>query len=443
MRRKLSMMLVPAVVFAAMLASPAPVAAAGSTEIGTTTYTVNVAGSRIDVRLQLRITNNTPPKVVSCGWGCWDTTDYFYNQTQIAVEADAGAVKVSSDAGGVSQSVVKTDKWYRYITLTYPKVMYSFTRVLTVTYSIDGAPRAKGDYRAVKSYVNLCAVGGGFDSGVVQVVIPSAFDVSFYAGQELTQAGASGGTRIYSSGTVAQPYRFWTCLDGTNTNALVRSTVTVSDQQFEIQSWPEDPAWKTMIEGLLSKDITGLRAMNGLDLPGGLIRVREVGNSELGEYAGMYNSETKIAYVTEETDVSVVAHELSHIWYNRNLFQDKWASEGLAGYSEQLAGPGQFKPCDVPGDYPGSGAPDLGKWVVLDKQSTTQDEQVLDYEYSAACYIITKLAADMGSENLKAVLEAGAKGEMAYLGADPNEKLLVSEAPSRPRRSWTSSTSGA
>ena len=88
-----------------------------------------------------------------------------------------------------------------------------------------------------------------------------------------------------------------------------------------------------MIEGLLTNDITGLQAMNGLDLPGGTITVREVGNSELGEYAGMYNSQTKIAYVTEQTGADVVAHELSHIWYNRNLFA------GQVG----LGGPGRLQ----------------------------------------------------------------------------------------------------
>jgi hypothetical protein len=189
----------------------------------------------------------------------------------------------------------------------------------------------------------------------------------------------------------------------------------VDGQRFAVQSWPEDPAWQTRIEGLLGDYIDRLQAMNGLDLPGGTISVREVGNSELGEFAGMYNSATKIAYLTEETGPDIVAHELSHIWYNRNLFQDKWASEGMAVYSEQLAGPGNYTLCVEPGKYPGTGTPDLSEWVILDMTSTTQDEQVLDYQYSAACYVITQLATDIGEDNEKSDASSAPLSAEAFL----------------------------
>jgi hypothetical protein len=419
--RRLISLLAPALMAGWFFAAPAPVAASGGMiEIGTTTYTVNTAASRIDVSIQLQITNNKPP---SGGYV------YFVDKTQVAVEAQAGTVRASANEATVSQSVIKTDRWYRYLLLSFNPVWYGTTRVITLRYSIDGKPRAEGDYRAVKAFTNLCAVGNGYDSGTVNVVIPSGFDVNVYAGQNLQQAGTAGGTQTYTSGKLSQPYKFWTCMEGSNPDALVTSQLTVAGQKFEIQSWPEDPDWKTMIEGELDEDITALLDMNGLDLPGGTVGVREVGNSELGEYAGMYNSGSKIAYLTEQTGPDIVAHELSHIWYNHNLFQDKWALEGMAGYSEQLAGPGLYTPCTEPGTYPGTGSPDLSHWVMLGMDSTTQDEEVLDYEYSAACYIFTELVGDMGADNFKAVLMAGANGEMAYQGGTPREKVTASEIP--------------
>ncbi len=420
MRRFISL-LAPALMAACLLASPAPVAAAGSiTETGTVTYTVNTAESRVDVSIQLKVVNNKAP----------DAYYYYYqDRTQIAVEAEAGTVKVSSNAGAVSQTTVNTDRWYRYIGLIFPKVYYGQTRIINISYSIDAKPRAEGGYRAGEAYANLCAVGNGYNSGTINVVLPDKFDVNIYSGQSLKESGTSGGLRTLTSGTLTNPRQYWTCLDGTNVDALVSSKVTVAGQVFEIQSWPEDPAWETMVEGELEDDIPALLDMNGLDLPGGTVIVREVGNSELGEYAGMYNSLTKIAYVTEETGADVIAHELSHIWYNRDLFADKWASEGMAGYSEQLAGPGEYTRCKKPGAYPGTGKPDLSNWVTLTMTSTLVDEQILDYQYDAACYIITTLADKMGEENFKAVLMAGSNGEIAYLGGTPGETYDSSATP--------------
>ena len=420
MRRFISL-LTPALMAACYLASPAPVAAAGTiTEAGTVTYTVNTAESRIDVSLQLKVVNNMAP---SGGYY------YYQDRTQIAVEVEAGTVKASSNAGGVSQTTVSSGRWYRIIGLVYPKVYYGQTRTINVSYSIDAKPRAEGGYRAGEAYANLCTVGNGYDSGTINVVLPDKFDVNIYSGQSLKESGTSGGLRTLTSGTLTNPRQYWSCLDATNVDALVSTKVTVAGQVFEIQSWPEDPAWETMIEGELEDDIPALLDMNGLDLPGGTVIVREVGNYELGEYGGMYNSLTKIAYVTEETGADVVAHELSHIWYNRDLFADKWASEGMAGYSEQLAGPGQYTRCTKPGAYPGTGKPDLNNWVALTMNSTLVDEQILDYQYDAACYIITTLADEMGEENFKAVLVAGSNGEIAYLGGTPGETFESSATP--------------
>jgi hypothetical protein len=420
-RRKSIALLVPALIASLLLIVPSPVAAAsGYTETGTATYVVNTENSRIDVSIQIKFVNNKPPS---------GGLIYYYQNTQIAVEAQAGTVKASANVGSVKQSVASSSRWYKYINLTFSPVYYRQTRVINISYSIDGAPHADGDYRAVKAYANLCAIPQGHDSGVVKIVLPSDFDVTFYSGEELQPVGTSGGLTTYSSPSLSEPRTHWTCMDASNPDALVKTPETVNGQKFEIQSWPEDTAWKAMIENELAGDIKGLQEMNGLDLPGGTIVVREVGNSELGEYAGLYNSLTKIAYVTEDTGPDIIAHELSHIWYNRNLFKDKWASEGLAGYSEKLAGVGNYTACKAPGSYPGTGKPDLVAWVVLDFTSSTTDQQILDYQYAAACYIITELAADMGDASFKAVLEAGSKGLMAYQGATVDEKAPASSTP--------------
>jgi hypothetical protein len=120
-----------------------------------------------------------------------------------------------------------------------------------------------------------------------------------------------------------------------------------------------------------------------------------------------------------------VAHELSHIWFNPNLLDDPWMYEGLAVYSEQAAGAGNFKPCTDPGAFPGTGTPALGTWKYLDNNSTAVDENVATWQYAASCYLITTVADAIGPDKFKAVLAAASKGEIAYLGNGPAETWVL------------------
>ncbi|MGD0020073.1 MAG: hypothetical protein ABSD62_12530 [Candidatus Limnocylindrales bacterium] len=431
MRRRLMLGLVPVFLAGmAALASPLPaMAAAEVVETGSTTYVVNTAKSEIDVTVQLSIRNNKPPLVVSCGYLCTDTTNYYWNTTYIAVEVQAVSIKSTSNAGKVKQSVTKTTKYYREILLTYPKVYYHQTRVVTVTYAIPAAPRAPGGFRAGKAYAELCAVGNGYDTGSVNVVVPDGFDVGFTGGTDLSQSGDAKGLQTYTSGTVSAPYEFWTCLEATDPSNLTSTTLTAGDQTFNLQAWPEDASWASTVSSDVKSDVQVLEDLTGLKMPGGTIAVKEAGYSELGEYVGAYSPSTKTATVVEDTDHATVAHELSHIWFNKNLFTATWMDEGFAGYSEKAAGAGNYKPCLDPGSYPGTGAPDVTTWKFLDINSTADDQNIVDWQYAASCYLVTRLADAVGPTNFKAVLVAASKNEIPYVGASPAETSPLGGLP--------------
>ena len=431
MHRRLLLGLVPLLVAGtAALASPVPVmAAAEIVETATTTYKVVPTTSEIDVTIELVIKNDKPPAVISCGWHCTQAITYYWDTTFVSIEAQAGPMKATSNVGIVTGSVTGAGKYYRTVNLTYPPVYYGQTRRITVSYAIPAGLHAEGGYRAGQAYANLCAAGNGIDSGTLNVILPDGFDVGFYAGEDLAESSDTGGFQTYTSGSVTEPYKFWTCLDASNPDNLATTKLTAHGQTFSIESWPEDTTWATTIKSDIQSDVAGLEDLTGMKMPGGTVLIREAGNSELGEYIGMYNSTTQTAIVTEETDNATVAHELSHIWFNGTLFSDKWISEGFAGYSEKVAGAGNYTPCKEPGTYPGSGSPNLTKWTLLDINSTLQDENVLQYEYSAACYVVTDLADAMGPANFKSVLAAAANDEIAYVGAGPAERSPADAAP--------------
>jgi hypothetical protein len=412
----------PVVIAASMLlvAPQTALAANGMTETGTTTYEVVPSKNLIEVTLKLSIYNGKPNTVTSTG-----TTYYYWNGTDIAVEREASAITVTSNAGGVSQTTKATDNYYRYIRLAYPNVYYGQTRVVTATYTIPAGPHAPGGFRASSAYASLCAIGNGADTGSVQVVIPVGFDLYVDYGSQLDSTGASGGTQVFSSGTQAKPSEFWSCVDAEDAANLTHTPLTAGGQTFDIEGWPEDATWKSAVQEEVSGDVQRLVDLTGLTMPGGTIKIVEAGDMQLGEYGGVYNSLTGTASLPESAEKDIVAHELSHIWFNRKTLADKWMSEGLAGYSEKAAGEGNYKPCADPGAYPGSGSPDVTKWMALTNTSSTKDQKVLDWQYSAACYIFTSLATAMGPDNFKAVLEALAAGKMAYVGTDPGGQTGV------------------
>jgi hypothetical protein len=336
------------------------------------------------------------------------------------VPTQATNIKASSNAGSVKQSVFTTNAYGRELKLTFPKLFYGKTRTVTATYSIPAGPRAPGGYRALKAYAKLCADSSGIDSGAINVVVPDGLVVSVTDGTAMSLVSDKNGLQTYGSGSVAKN-GFYSCVEATNPAALTSAPVTAGDQQFNVQSWPEDTTWALAIQDDLTNDVPKLEALTGLQMPGGTIAITEAATSQLGEYAGVYNGDTRTATLTEDTKNSTVAHELSHIWFNKALFTSTWASEGLAGYSEKVAGSGNYTPCTDPGTYPGTGSVNIRYWTYLDVNSTKDDEAAAAWEYAASCYLVTKLADAVGPDNFKAVMVAAIKGQPAYAGGDPSD----------------------
>jgi hypothetical protein len=424
----------------ATLAAPLPaLAAAEVVETGSTTYVVNTAKAEIDVTIHVSIKNNKPPTTttVTCfvHYTCRETIAYYWNSTTVQVEAQAGALKATSNAGKVSQHVASTKADSRQITLTYPPVYYKQTRVLTLSYTIPAAPASPGGYRAGKAYADLCVNGNSVlaDSGSVDVVVPDGFNVDFTAGTPLSKAGDANGLQTFGSGTVSEPAAFWACLEATDPAGLTSTSLTAGDQGFKIQAWPEDPAWASAVTADVQGDVQKLEDLTGLQMPGGTIAIDEAGGSQLADYAGSYAPDTETATVTENTDQATVAHELSHIWFNAKLFTATWMDEGFAGYSEKVAGTGNYKVCGAPGAYPGSGSADLTTWSFLDRNSSTLDQSITAWQYAASCYLVTQLADAIGPANFKAVLEAASKGEIAYVGASAPEASPLGGPPISPK----------
>jgi hypothetical protein len=412
LRGRLAVVLIPVVLAGAgTLAAPNPVLAAGDfAETAVTTYHLDTAANRIDVISLISIKNN---KKSSAAY------DYYWPGWYVTVPLQAGTVKATSNAGAVKQTLYKKTATTRVLLMTFPRLWYRETRVLTIAYSIPAGPQAAGGFRSLRAFARLCAQGVGIDSGVLNVEIPDGFEVRFTGGHALDRVSATAGFQTFSSGSVNDATHYGSCLEATNMAGLT-ATRTTSTPAFNIQAWPEDAAWAATITAEAPDYAARLETLTGLKMPAGPITIQEAGLSVFGEYAGTPGS-APIAIVTEDADHSAVAHSLAHILFNRSVFAQDWMAEGFAGYSERIAGPGNYQTCGDPGGWPTEGYATLDPWTKPAIDSTTTDLAVVAWQRSAACYLIATLADSMGPDGFKAVAGAVTRGEIAYAGAGTPE----------------------
>jgi hypothetical protein len=191
---------------------------------------------------------------------------------------------------------------------------------------------------------------------------------------------------------------------------------TAGGQTFDIRGWPGDTVWVAAVETGLGTQVQALEDLTGFSAPGGTISIVEVADG-LNDYGIAYDPATRTLGIPQSAKPSVVAYALGRIWFNSTLLSDVWVREGLARFGEQVAGPGNYLPCTSVPAYPGIGKPDLVTWVVLDANSTIEQQNVSDWQVAASCAFFTAVAGAMGPANFRNVLSAVAARRPAYGGA--------------------------
>ena len=209
------------------------------------------------------------------------------------------------------------------------------------------------------------------------------------------------------------------------------AATTVGGQAFDIQGLAGDATWPATIQTGLGTDVQNLEDLTGLKMPGGTIVVAEVGDGGLVDGGLKYEPATQTLSIPQSATAGMVVHGLAHIWFNSTVFKDAWVYEGLAGYSQSAAGPGNYVPCVEAPAYPGPGSPDLGTWRVLNSNSTILDQNISDWQYAASCQFFTAAAGAMGADAFKGFLKAAVAGEPAYPGAAAGEGAVKAPITSR------------
>ncbi|MEO8468800.1 MAG: hypothetical protein ABI573_03935, partial [Chloroflexota bacterium] len=365
---------------------------------------------------------------------CERTTVYYVNESYLWLESAATSIKVTANAGTARITLYKRGDGYNEYRITYKALYKGQARSLHVTYQIPGgAPRSKADTRIGGAYVSFCVSSNGIDGGSTRVVLPSAYVLTVDVHNGTFSKSAVQGSVTYATASMVKPEEFWACFDGDNLSGYKKSSLSSpSGRAIEIQSWPEDADWHGEVTRQIEDSLGKLETLIGRPLPGsGTVVVREVSDAGLGAYVGTFDSETSVARVSENyTQPGVVAHELSHAWFNDSLLTDRWLSEGSAGWAESTI---THLPCVAPSVYPGSGKPSISAWAFAGPKATKMELEIIDYEYAASCYIVSSVVTQVGEARMRDVLAALMDRTLAYQSGDA---VLAGSSGSEDWRRW-------
>jgi hypothetical protein len=371
-----------------------------------------VVHASIDVSLRNTLQNETDGNVIR---------KPYFSGVSIPVPPDAANLAAFGDDTPLSVSVTPSEEGgYQIADIDLARNLFAGQTVhLLVNYDLTGAaPRSDTPERINAAYASFGAYGLG-DPGLttVRVVIPEAFQFDSF-GDEAVES-LEEGNRVLTAANLENPDEWFMFVSARNDEALVSTPGTAGEVAFDVRGWPNDPEWAQFTSTTITTGLPALTGLIGLPWPiDHTLEVRETVTPYLYGYAGWFDGYTGDIEIGEDLDQDVVLHELSHAWFNSDLFADRWVSEGLAQtYSARtistLGGtPGEPTAIDVTAD----GAVRLDAWgdlALTDDGSTDAEEE---FGYNASWFIMDALADEVGDDGMRSIFTAADAHANPYAG---------------------------
>lgn len=367
---------------------------------------------RVKVTLALTSLQRDKVSIVPCpsnpAYRCRLTTRYYTNQWgYVWVPGTATDFTVR---GATARMEENTGGWRNYL-LSFSPIYYGQTRRITVTYTLpNGKPRSANPVRVTDAYAHFCWHGQATDTGSVIASLPKGYAQDSF-GDKVKVKRTGSGLELRAART-RDLGEFFACTDAFDAARLITTTTTSpSGRDIVVQAWPEDPTWSTAMTGAVGRMVPELEAHVGLPIPGeGEITVREVARQALRGYAGEYRTGSDTIRINERyDDQGLIAHELAHAWFDGDISEAKWITEGFASYLEMAVQDGV---CDR--IEPEDGAKPLTAWSYLPLRPTDAQRERVDYQYASACTIHQQLADVIGEDGMRDVMQVLLTDGRAY-----------------------------
>jgi hypothetical protein len=387
-----------------------------------TTFVVDPAAQQIHGSTQVTLTNEVPDR----NRGNMVEQQYFYAYAvPVLAEATNLHATAAGDGRALSVSIEKADDasqtWVNFAVITLqPRLLYNQTQVVRLAYDIPyQPPRSDGLSRANDAVVVFPAFSPG-DAGLasIEVRLPDNFAVEV-AGDHLERSQHDGHTVLRAT-AIADPDMFTAIVVGTDDTKLVTRKINVDGREVDVRAWPNDAPWATSIAHQLADIMPTLTGLVGQPWPNRRnLAVVETASPYAHGYAGWYSQADHAISLGDDLDPLVVAHELSHVWFNADLFDARWIDEGLADEYAQTtlqqihrspppAGP------TVP-DRQGAGALALDDWTTPSLLEQP-DDATESYGYNTSWYVMDQIHTEIGTAKMRAVIAALARDDIGYPG---------------------------
>ncbi|HTC85950.1 MAG TPA: hypothetical protein VK656_04570, partial [Candidatus Acidoferrum sp.] len=185
----------------------------------------------------------------------------------------------------------------------------------------------------------------GGSGATVTVAFPAGYKVEFQGSALAGPTTTSGGTLLYSSGSLSKPLGFvaYVVADRPGAYAETPLTLTVAGSPLSVvvRAWTDDTTFGKKTAALVSASLPALGGLIGVPVPGvqTQLAVEEAITRAAGGYAALYDIAGQRIVVAYDAVPSVVLHEIAHAWFNGALVADGWAAEGMASYYAGLVAP--------------------------------------------------------------------------------------------------------
>ena len=409
------------------IATPPPVAAAGGLVVlAQTRYVVLPAENRVHVTVDAVATSFEP-----------DTAQgrTYYSGARFAVQPGVSNVSATSGGAPIGAAISRREEGFAVIDVTFGRrVFYRQSYAYTVSFDLaDPGGHGTGDLRIGHSLAALPIWAFGSEAtpgSSVRVELPQGFQPDLQGDEMLAARGGDGGTIL--SAEPADPFTFFAYLTADRPGAFRETEQRVDVHGTRVlvvvRAWDDDRPWGRRIGRLIRLGLPELQRLIGVDYAGrGPLTVEEAATSRLGEYAGVYDPITGVIRVRYDADAWVALHEAAHVWFNGQLFRDRWIGEAFAEFYGVQAGKGigaSGRSFELTDELLRSRIP-LNDWGGIGVESL----EVEDFAYAATYTLAQRIAARTQIRELRPVWVAAANREMSYQpahGGDPQKGVSFS-----------------
>jgi hypothetical protein len=380
-----------------------------------TTYAFDPRAEVVHVAFDATLTNQKPSQS-SGGY----VTSYFLPKYGLPVLSEAVDLR-ATEGGAVLHVQLEDSESPRFkfaVIDLQPDLQYGMTQQVHLTYDLPKVPpRSDGFTRLNTAYATfpLLAIGDP-DLTSVEVLVPNGWEVEV-VGDSMDESEREG-HQVFAAEKIADPDAWEARISARDDSKLIERSVDVGEHGVDLLGWPDDEEWVDFAEEQVREGVPALEELIGIEWPADeTIDVVETASPYLYGYAGWYMPYESVIEVGDELDEQVMLHELSHLWFNDDLFRGRWINEAFAEALSAVAieelGGDELAPKPIERDDPGRLK--LNEWSNPDLQDGRSDDQER-FGYNASWAVMDAIVDEIGIEALAEVIRAADVGHVAYRG---------------------------